>query len=950
MYRILYVDDEPALLDIGKLYLEESGDFIVSTALSAPDGIRLLGEDSFDAVVSDYQMPGMNGITFLKEVRSRFSTLPFILFTGRGREQVVIEAINNGADFYLQKGGDPGAQFAELSHKIRIAVEHRTTDAALKKSQENYRRIVETSLEGIWAMDEHFVTTYVNEQMAEMLGIAADECIGRSIQSFFTDEERSDQQIRLEERTKGLPGRYDRRFVRADGSIRTMSVSATPILGPDGSFKGSFAMLTDITDRKRAEEELAKKNEELFASYEQLSAAEEELRANLDVLTEQDLALRDSMRELEDIIEFLPDATFAINKNGVVIAWNHAMEVLTGVLQADMLDKGNYEYSLPLYRERRPILIDLVLRYDETAAEQYPGIRKDGNRLTAERFIPHLHDGRGGYLWFTSSPLYDAQGTITGAIESIREITEHKERECALNQRNEELSAAFEEITSTEEELRGQVEEIAAAHQDLIQSEEKYRTLAEQVNDGIYIYQGDHFVFSNSKVSEITGYSKEELQTMKFMDLVHPEDRQRVEDIAVQRRRGENAPDQYECRIIRKNGMIRHVELTVSTIQYKGGVAALGSARDITERKLAEEAFLESERRMSAIIDFLPDPTFAIDTEGKVIAWNKAIASLLQVEAPEILGKGNFEHAFRMFGRRRPILIDLIIQGDDAIMKKHYPDLHKERDMFAAELDISRLRGRRTVLWIIATPLYNTKGEITGAIESMRDITERKQAEDALRQSNRKLSILSGITRHDLKNQIHALTAYLGFSKKYFSDPAKMAEFVEKEEQVAKTMERQIAFGREYESIGVNSPAWYDCRTLIDSAIHQVLPGQILVKNEIPKGAKVFADPLIARVFFNLIDNAIRHGGKITTLCFSVEEHAGKSVVVCEDDGDGIYADEKEKIFDQGYGRNTGLGLFLAREILEITEITIAETGEPGKGARFEIAVPKGGYRFADVE
>ncbi|MDP3396946.1 MAG: histidine kinase dimerization/phosphoacceptor domain -containing protein [Methanoregula sp.] len=130
---VIYVDDGPDLLDIGKLLLERSGFFSVTTAQCAPDAIRSLEQGRFDAIISDYQMPGMNGIQFLTHVRSRFGSIPFILFTGRGCEEVVIEAINNGADFYLQKGGNPLPMFAELAQKIKIAVEKQKTIVSIHK-------------------------------------------------------------------------------------------------------------------------------------------------------------------------------------------------------------------------------------------------------------------------------------------------------------------------------------------------------------------------------------------------------------------------------------------------------------------------------------------------------------------------------------------------------------------------------------------------------------------------------------------------------------------------------------------------------------------------------------------------------------------------------------------------------------------------------------------------
>jgi CheY-like chemotaxis protein len=125
MISVLYVDDEPVLLEVGKVYLERSGQFRVDTLASAPAALEILKTRSYDVIVSDYQMPEMDGIAFLKIVRNTNPTLPFIIFTGRGREDVVVEALNSGADHYLQKGGEPKSQFAELGHIITRSVERK---------------------------------------------------------------------------------------------------------------------------------------------------------------------------------------------------------------------------------------------------------------------------------------------------------------------------------------------------------------------------------------------------------------------------------------------------------------------------------------------------------------------------------------------------------------------------------------------------------------------------------------------------------------------------------------------------------------------------------------------------------------------------------------------------------------------------------------------------------
>jgi len=200
--RVLYVDDEPDLLEIGKLFLEESGDLTVTTAISAPDAIRLLELEQFDAIISDYQMPVMDGIAFLEVVRTRFGRIPFILFTGRGREEIVIQAINSGADFYLQKGGGPSPQFAELSHKIRQATSRKKAEDSLRKSEDQYRHLVECSDEIIVVIQDGMLRL-VNQRAVERTGYSEQELLSIPFPVLIHPDDRANVVERYQKRMKG---------------------------------------------------------------------------------------------------------------------------------------------------------------------------------------------------------------------------------------------------------------------------------------------------------------------------------------------------------------------------------------------------------------------------------------------------------------------------------------------------------------------------------------------------------------------------------------------------------------------------------------------------------------------------------------------------------------------------------------------------------------------------
>jgi len=224
---------------------------------------------------------------------------------------------------------------------------------------------------------------------------------------------------------------------------------------------------------------------------------------------------------------------------------------------------------------------------------------------------------------------------------------------------------------------------------------------------------------------------------------------------------------------------------------------------------------------------------------------------------------------------------------------------------------------------------------------------ELRNFSTSLATANKKLTLLSGITRHDINNELMVQRVAIELLEESKLAPSQN-EYFQKINTAAQRISVMIQFAAEYEKIGVGTTVWQNCRTLVDTAVIGAQSERVIVINDLPIGAEVFADPLIVKVLANLIDNAVRYGEKITTIRFSVEKSGDDHLIVCEDDGVGIVAADKERIFKLGFGKNTGLGLALSREILDITGIKIRETGEPGKGARFEMTVPKDMWREAD--
>jgi signal transduction histidine kinase len=258
--------------------------------------------------------------------------------------------------------------------------------------------------------------------------------------------------------------------------------------------------------------------------------------------------------------------------------------------------------------------------------------------------------------------------------------------------------------------------------------------------------------------------------------------------------------------------------------------------------------------------------------------------------------------------------------------------LEQERELIDHRTRLSKLVEERT-------------REVEEASSKLRQEMEmRARDEEAIRLANKKLNLLSSMTRHDIINQITAVLGYVHLMEIKGLPPEKMMRYLGKIEDLTVTIQRLIEFTRDYQDLGVRGPTWQQIDEDFWRAAASFRDGGLTFTSG-TEGLDIFSDQMLNKVFHNLIDNTIRHGGaRHASLTYAVE---GEELLLhYRDDGVGIAAEEKDLIFERGFGKNTGLGLFLVREILSITGIGIAEVGTPGKGVDFVMRVPEGSFRL----
>ncbi|MDR3553745.1 MAG: PAS domain S-box protein [Syntrophobacteraceae bacterium] len=514
--------------------------------------------------------------------------------------------------------------------------------------------------------------------------------------------------------------------VRRDSKDVTFQILINTALVRDGDSDNVLVTINDITDRKRAEE-----------------------------------ASRESQERFSQILDFLPDPTFAVDLKGKVIVWNRAHEEMTGIRAEDVLGKGDYEYALPFYGYRRPVLIDAVIEKNDEILKKYSPAQIDGDILLAETKVL-LRGEEVRVLSCKARPLYDGAGKIIGAIESIRDVTE---------------------IRKTQEMLRV--------------SEERYRSVVENIQDVFYRTDKEGLITMISpSASRIYGLSCEKMLGMHVDSfLMYPSEREKMLKKLLQ----DGVVRDYEVILQKIDGSPIFASLTSILLKDKQGnfLGIEGIIRDIAERKRAEEALRESELRFRTIYDSVDVGLARVSTDFRIQSANPAYCRMLGYSEEELIG-------MKLSDITHPSILQENLEKQAALVRG-------EIDHFEMEKSFVHKKGH-TVYGLLKTNLIrNSAGDPIYSIGSVLDITDRKHAEEALRRNQNMLARTESIT-HVGSWQWDVSSDTLKWSKEMFrimgrepsEKPPSFAEYLqsyppEEMARLSRAVETSLTRGAPYE-------------------------------------------------------------------------------------------------------------------------------------------------------
>lgn len=471
------------------------------------------------------------------------------------------------------------------------------------------------------------------------------------------------------------------------------------MLDVTGKFAGTVVILNDVTDLRKTEEklgesnkELTAANEELIATNEELVAVEEELRQQLIELERNRESLDMLNRQLQDIIEFLPDATFVVDESKKVIAWNREIEEMTGVTKEEIIGRGNHACAVPIYGHPRPILVDLVFSEDKKTEQFYDNLRREGNTLYGESYAPCVRAGAGAFLWIKASPLFNSKGKMTGAIQAIRDITN-----------------------------------LRHAQDQLLQEKERLDVTLSSIGDGVLAIDTSGMVTLFNPVAEsLTGWAREEAMGRplgKTFSIVNERTGQSADhQVYAAFTDGKAAGLKNHIALISRQGIKRSIAYSVAQIKDNTGkmLGAILVFRDVTAERHMQEALKKSEERFRLLAENAWDILYRVELYPDIrFTYVSPASTIITGYAPED------------YYAESNIVYDMVYPGDKSLLKS----LFNPGNDYSKPMAIRFIRKDGQVIWaeISSVPTYDDSGQLVAMEGIARDITKRKQWEEVLK-------------------------------------------------------------------------------------------------------------------------------------------------------------------------------------------------------------------------
>jgi PAS domain S-box-containing protein len=614
--------------------------------------------------------------------------------------------------------------------------------------------------------------------------------------------------------------------------------------------------------------------------------------------------LRESERRYRELADLLPQAVCDLDTKGDITFGNRHGFALFGYSPDDLTKGFNVAQIIaPQDRGRMQAIIHDRMSGIEGKGSECLGLRQDGSSFPALVY---------------ASPI-ERNDEIIGIRCLLIDITDRKQVEEELKQHRDRLEELVEERTIA-----------------LRQSEQRLALAMDAANDGLWDFnpQTGETYFSPRWYS-ILGYKPDEMPPsyQTFTDLIHPEDR--AETLAyIERHIASGEPFSCEFRMRQKNGGYLWVLDRGQTMEWDEQgrpLRLIGMHTDISARKQAEEALQATHRQLQDIIEFLPDATFVIDRDKKVVAWNRATEEMTGVSKVDILGRDDYGLPF--YGTPRSMLIDLLVNPDQEIEAQYDLVIREGRTIYAERFVPLLRQGKGAYLWAKASPLLDQKGNRVGAIESLRDITERKRAEEDIKDANRELDAFVYTVSHDLRSPLTPIIGYADFLRENYSDRLDdqaldcLTEISTSGGKMVALMEDLLTLAK----VGqIERPA-----KPVD--VNQVVQGVAkewgsrildagLTMNWKSLPALQVTKTLLAQVFDNLIGNAVRYAGREGGPIEIGGERSGQVVrFFVRDHGPGIPAEERSRIFEVFFRgtmgkmvQGTGVGLAIVQKIARL--------------------------------